>query len=101
MMGTPTYGNQSWNIDPNAVRCKKFINRKSSIEPCLLSVRGRPVVNPTNQTTIIHGKIREHSRKPEEFYQIEALCPGSKLELFAREARPGWAAHGLIRKTGA
>jgi len=39
--------------------------------------------------------VREHSRKPEEFYElVEATCPGSKLELFAREKRPGWEAWG-------
>jgi N6-adenosine-specific RNA methylase IME4 len=66
-------------------------------EQCLFARRGRPLVNLTNQTTIIHGSVREHSRKPEEFYQmVEALCPGSKVELFAREARPGWAAHGSM-----
>jgi N6-adenosine-specific RNA methylase IME4 len=38
---------------------------------------------------------REHSRKPEEFYiLVEATCPGSKVELFARQARAGWQAFG-------
>jgi N6-adenosine-specific RNA methylase IME4/ParB-like chromosome segregation protein Spo0J len=64
-------------------------------EHCLLAVRGRPTINLTNQTTVIEGPLREHSRKPESFYQlVESLCPGSKVELFAREARPGWVQHG-------
>ena len=34
-------------------------------------------------------------RKPDEFYAlVESLCPGSKVELFARQAREGWSAHG-------
>lgn len=34
-------------------------------------------------------------RKPEAFYKrVEELCPGSKLELFSRETRPGWQAWG-------
>jgi len=38
---------------------------------------------------------REHSRKPDEFYMlVEGLCPGSKVELFAREKREGWQAWG-------
>jgi N6-adenosine-specific RNA methylase IME4 len=53
------------------------------------------VVTLTNQGTALHAPRREHSRKPEEFYRlVESLCPGSKVELFARAARPGWVAHG-------
>lgn len=64
-------------------------------EHCLLAVRGKPVLTLTNQTTLISEKRREHSRKPEGFYTlVESLCPGSKLEMFARESRPGWQAWG-------
>ncbi|MHA1711961.1 MAG: MT-A70 family methyltransferase [Candidatus Freyarchaeota archaeon] len=71
---------------------------RGQTEHCLLGVRGNPVVTLTNQTTVIYGKVREHSRKPEEFYKlVEALCPGSKVELFAREPRKGWESHGNDR----
>ena len=64
-------------------------------EHCIMAVRGHPVVSLTNQTTIIREKRREHSRKPEAFYSlVEALCPGSKLEMFARQSRRGWASWG-------
>lgn len=64
-------------------------------EHCLLAIKGRPTVLRTNQSTVIHAKRREHSRKPEEFYAIvESLCPGSKCELFSRTNRPGWFSHG-------
>lgn len=64
-------------------------------EHCILAVRGKPIVSLTNQTTIIREKRREHSRKPDAFYQlVEALCPGSKLEMFSRTPRDGWAAWG-------
>lgn len=64
-------------------------------EHCILAVRGRPIVSLTNQTTLISEKRREHSRKPEAFYAlVEALCPGSKLEMFSRTPRDGWAAWG-------
>ena len=34
---------------------------------------------------------REHSRKPDELYDIVEQCSwGPFLELFARHARPGW-----------
>lgn len=64
-------------------------------EHCILAVRGRPVVALTNQTTLISEARREHSRKPESFYAlVEELCPGSKLEMFSRTPRSGWAAWG-------
>ncbi len=68
---------------------------RGQTEHCLLAVRGSPPRVLTNQTTLLHGPLRQHSRKPEEFYAlVEALCPGSKLELFAREKRKGWVQHG-------
>lgn len=68
---------------------------RGKTEHCILAVRGKPTVTLTNETTVLDAARREHSRKPDEFYAlVEALCPGSKVELFAREARPGWAAWG-------
>lgn len=64
---------------------------RNTTEHCLLGVRGRPVVTLTNQTTLLHEKRSRHSAKPEAFYElIDSLCPGSKLELFARRKRKGW-----------
>jgi N6-adenosine-specific RNA methylase IME4 len=43
------------------------------------------------QTNIIVTRKREHSRKPDELYDIiEACSPGPYLELFARHERKGW-----------
>jgi len=71
---------------------------RGQTEHCLMAVRGRPVVTLTNQTTLLQAAMREHSRKPDAFYAlVESLCPaplGGRLELFAREARPGWVAAG-------
>jgi N6-adenosine-specific RNA methylase IME4/ParB-like chromosome segregation protein Spo0J len=65
-------------------------------EHCILAVKGHPIVNLSDQTTLITEKRREHSRKPETFYGlVESLCPGSKLELFARCKREGWTAWGV------
>lgn len=64
-------------------------------EHCIVAVRGAPTLMLTNETTMIHAARREHSRKPDEFYAlVERLCPGSKLELFAREQRDGWRTWG-------
>jgi N6-adenosine-specific RNA methylase IME4 len=68
---------------------------RGQTEHCLFAVRGKPVVQLTNQTTALCASARQHSRKPDEFYTlVEALCPGSKVELFARQQREGWHAHG-------
>lgn len=64
-------------------------------EHCILAIRGKPTVTLSNQTTVLAGPLREHSRKPDEFFAlVDALCPGSKVETFAREPRKGWAAWG-------
>lgn len=68
---------------------------RNTTEHCLLATRGRPAVTLTNQRTLISEARREHSRKPEAFYTlVESLCPGSKVELFARESRDGWTTWG-------
>jgi len=69
---------------------------RGQTEHCLLAIRGRPIVTLTNQTTLLVAPMREHSRKPDEFYHlVESLCPGTKLEMFARQSRPGWQSWGL------
>jgi N6-adenosine-specific RNA methylase IME4 len=41
------------------------------------------------------AKVREHSRKPDEFYELVRLAsPGPRLEMFARETREGFTAWG-------
>jgi N6-adenosine-specific RNA methylase IME4 len=47
------------------------------------------------QTNIIVSRKREHSRKPDELYDIIEQCsPGPFLEMFARHNRPGWSQWG-------
>lgn len=47
------------------------------------------------QVNIISTRKREHSRKPDEQYQlIEECSPGPYLEMFARFGRPGWTQWG-------
>jgi N6-adenosine-specific RNA methylase IME4 len=47
------------------------------------------------QVNIISSMKREHSRKPDELYDIIERCsPGPYLELFARHRRDGWASWG-------
>jgi N6-adenosine-specific RNA methylase IME4 len=68
---------------------------RSQSEFCIMSVKGSPVVNLSNQSTVIEGKLREHSRKPDEFYSmVDSLCVGTKLDYFSREQRNGWDTFG-------
>lgn len=47
------------------------------------------------QPNIITARKREHSRKPDELYEIiEACSPGPYLELFARRGRISWTQWG-------
>jgi N6-adenosine-specific RNA methylase IME4 len=47
------------------------------------------------QVNLLATRKREHSRKPDEMYElIERCSPGPHLELFARHRRPGWTAWG-------
>jgi N6-adenosine-specific RNA methylase IME4 len=72
---------------------------RGQTEHCLLAVRGKPAVRLTNQPTVLMAPVREHSRKPDEFYAlVDELCIGSKVELFARETRPGWDGWGHERE---
>jgi N6-adenosine-specific RNA methylase IME4 len=67
-------------------------------ELVLFGVRGsnpRTLAPGRRQVNILKTQKREHSRKPDEFYDIvEACSPGAYLEMFARGARHGWTSWG-------
>jgi N6-adenosine-specific RNA methylase IME4 len=67
-------------------------------ELILFGVRGsnaRTLAPGRNQVNLLATRKREHSRKPEEQYDIiEACSPSPYLELFARGMRPRWATWG-------
>jgi N6-adenosine-specific RNA methylase IME4 len=67
-------------------------------EILLFGIRGtnnRTLKPGRTQTNIIVSRKREHSRKPEQQYQIIERCsPGPYLEMFARHEREGWARWG-------
>jgi N6-adenosine-specific RNA methylase IME4 len=70
---------------------------RGQTEHCILAVRGKPTTTLTNQTTVLRAPRGRHSQKPDEFYRlVESLCPGSKVELFARAKREGWVTHGIL-----
>ena len=62
-------------------------------ELVLFGVRGsmRTLEPGRTQVNLLSTRKREHSRKPDELYEIIEDCsPGPYLELFARFIRPGW-----------
>jgi N6-adenosine-specific RNA methylase IME4 len=69
--------------------------RKGAVEDCWLAKRGKPPIKAHDVRELIVSSRREHSRKPDEQYgRIERLVDGPYLEMFARQARPGWIAWG-------
>lgn len=67
-------------------------------EMILFGVRGknaRTLQPGRSQENIISSRKREHSRKPDEQYElIEACSFGPRIELFARGPRKGWFVWG-------
>jgi N6-adenosine-specific RNA methylase IME4 len=67
-------------------------------EVLLFGVRGknaRTLPPGRSQVNMIQTRKREHSRKPDEQYElIESCSKGPYLELFARGTRPGWTYWG-------
>ena len=67
-------------------------------ELVLFGVRGknaRTLAPGRRQVNLLATRKREHSRKPDEQYDIiEACSPGPYLEMFARGKRRGWAVWG-------
>ena len=64
-------------------------------EFCLLGIKGNPTYENTKYRDIITEKGREHSRKPECFYDmVNDICIGTKLDYFSREQRGGWYSYG-------
>jgi ParB/RepB/Spo0J family partition protein len=91
-----------WELEPKTILT--WVKNKIGVgdwlrgqtEHCILAIKGHPVVNLTNQSTVLHAPAREHSRKPDEFYKlVETLCQGNKLEMYARVKREGWEFHGI------
>lgn len=67
-------------------------------ELILFGIRGknnRTEQSGRSQVNLIRSMKREHSKKPDEAYDlIEACSVGPRLELFARGARSGWTVWG-------
>ncbi len=64
-------------------------------EFCLVGIKGKPFWENTTYRDIMDEARREHSRKPECFYEmVSNVTYGRRLEYFAREAHEGWEVFG-------
>jgi N6-adenosine-specific RNA methylase IME4 len=67
-------------------------------ELCLFGIRGKNArTGPAGrrQVNLLGTRKREHSRKPDEMYNLIEVCsPSQRLEMFARGCRPNWVAWG-------
>lgn len=54
-----------------------------------------PFLDTKNFFTCFNGKRREHSRKPDEFYElISRVSPNPRIDIFSREKREGFDQYG-------
>ena len=70
---------------------------RNTTEILLFGLKGRmrTLAPGRRQVNIIQSQKREHSRKPDEQYDLIQSCsPGPYLELFARGPQPGWEVWG-------
>ena len=68
-------------------------------EVCIVARRGRYKVKDAGARSIFFAPRREHSRKPDDFYDIIKRMTGDdgpKLDLFAGEPRKNWTAFGEL-----
>lgn len=61
----------------------------------LLGIKGKPFYDNTKWRDVINEPRREHSRKPDVFYDmVNDVTAGRKLDFFSREEREGWHTYG-------
>lgn len=69
---------------------------RANTEDCLFAVRGRPKRVNAGVRQFIEAKRGRHSEKPAEVRDrlVQLVGDVPRVELFARDAAPGWAAFG-------
>jgi N6-adenosine-specific RNA methylase IME4 len=71
------------------------LTTRKNPELVLLGRRGNCRRIAKDVREVILAPVREHSRKPDQFYaRIERYCDGPYADLFARERRPNWDCWG-------
>jgi N6-adenosine-specific RNA methylase IME4/ParB-like chromosome segregation protein Spo0J len=70
-------------------------NIRLQCEFCLLATKGNPIIQGSATRDIMREPRRQHSRKPECFYEmVETITIGNRLDYFSRENRNGWSVYG-------
>jgi N6-adenosine-specific RNA methylase IME4 len=68
-------------------------------ELLLFGTRGKAMMPPSQGrpgTLLLAPRTKQHSEKPLQAYaDMEFISPGPRLEMFARDPRPGWDVWGL------
>ena len=92
---------QNWGFEYKAtivwdkVKMGMGRNIRMQCEFCLLGIKGKPIIQGSSERDIITESRREHSRKPEAFYEmVERMCIGNKLDYFSRQTRNNWEHYG-------
>ena len=92
---------KTWDLDYKAtlVWNKEKIGMgawfRMQCEFCLVGIKGKPYWENTTFRDILSEPRREHSRKPDSFFEmIEKITMGRRLEYFSREKRNGWEVFG-------
>jgi len=86
--------------DPNRRRLQIGMGHycRNDHETCLVCVRGKGAASlrlSKSETSVVFAPRTRHSEKPAEFMEkVERLCPGPRLELYARVPREGWTQLG-------
>jgi N6-adenosine-specific RNA methylase IME4 len=71
------------------------LTTRKGTEDVLLGRRGNARRIAKNVREVILAPVREHSRKPDQFYdRVQEYCAGPYADLFARERRPEWDCWG-------
>lgn len=69
---------------------------RGNTEPCLIATKGKPKrINP-GVGQLVFSPLRKHSQKPDEVRDriVDLVGDIPRIELFAREAAPGWDCWG-------
>lgn len=90
-----------WSPDQQPLRIRPRMglgyHTRSGSEACWLATRGKGYKRQSmGVEQVVFAPLREHSRKPDEVaHRIDRLVGDvPRIELFAREQRPGWVVWG-------
>lgn len=72
---------------------------RGQVEQCLVGIRGKIPAFRSSERNLFVEKSTRHSRKPDIFWKLVVPCLDEnaltpRIELFAREQRPGWDSFG-------